>query len=233
MSLCKILAIGFLALFLTACATSTGFRIDNLPMYGQPDIPRPESLKRADEAFIAAAVSAFNGNRELASNAWAKEADRFYRAGNLDYAMRRYNQAWLLNEKNYLPYWGFGQVMMVQEKYDDAIKFYEKARSLINDEYQKPALFTDLGLSYSFKARSVTADQKARGNYFRVANQYFEESSVLDEKYPIVWEAWANSLYHEKRYAEAWSKVKKAKEVGHAVQPKFLESLSGAMPAPK
>jgi tetratricopeptide (TPR) repeat protein len=224
---------GLLAIALSGCATSNGPRIDNIPMYGQPDIPRPDFMKRGDEAFIREAVKPFNGSRELGSKAWAKEADRFFRNADLDYAMRRHNQAWLLDDKNYLSYWGFGQVMMVREQYDDAIRFYEKAKSLIDDDYQKPALYTDLGLAYSHKARGVPSNEKTREQYFDLANGHFQRSSVFNRKYPTVWEAWANSLYHERKYPEACQKVKTAKEVGQVVQPRFLERLRSAMEEPE
>lgn len=222
-----------LAILLHGCVSTGGTRIDNVPMYGQPDTVRPDFLKKADENFIKEAVAGFNGSREEASKAWAKVANDFFNEGNLDYAVRRYNQSWLLNEKNYQPYWGFGQVMIVQGNVDEAIKFYEKAKTLINDEYQKPALYTDLGLAYSFKARSFTDNLQSRNSYFELANKYFEESAELDSTYPIVWEGWANSLYHEKKFAESWEKVKKADKMGNPVHPKFRESLSKEMPEPK
>src|SRR4029450_7180882 len=75
---------------------SSGTRIDNIPMYGQPEIVRPDSLKQADEDFVAKVVAGF-GSREKASEAWYTQADEFMRQGNLDLAMRRYNQSWLLN----------------------------------------------------------------------------------------------------------------------------------------
>ena len=223
----------FAALLFLGCATIPAERrIDNIPMYGQPEIPRPEALKEADADFIEKAIAGFNGSRELASKAWAEVANDFFQKGNLDYAMRRYNQAWLLNEKNYQPYWGFGQVMMVRERFDEAIKFYERAQSLIDDKCQEPALLTDLGLAYSFKARSIFNDQDTRNKYFGIANNHFEASSNLDNTYAVVWEAWANSLYHEKKYAEAWEKVRKATEMGRPVHPMFRERLNQAMPEP-
>lgn len=225
--------IGVLVIALWGCANTGGPRVDNIPMYGQPELPRPDFMKKADEAFIRDAVKLFNGSRELASRAWAKEADRFFRNGDLDYAMRRYNQAWLLDQKNYLPYWGFGQVMMVQEKYDDAIKFYEEAKLLIDENYKKPALYTDLGIAYSFKAMRIQGADDTRKRYFDAANHYFQQSSELDRKYPVVWEAWANSLYSQQRYAEAWEKVRTAKEMGRVLQPRFLERLRSVMPEPE
>jgi len=84
---------------LSGCVSGGGTRIDNFPMYGQPGIERPEFLKKADAEFIEKAVSGI-GSREDASEVWWHEADRYMNEGNLDYAMRRYNQSWLLNPNN-------------------------------------------------------------------------------------------------------------------------------------
>lgn len=100
--------IGFFVHFisLSGCATgSSEQRIDNIAMYGQPEIARPDFLKKADEDFIKQATSGF-GSREAASKAWFAEAEKFMSQRNLDFAMRRYNQSWLLNPNNYQPYWG-------------------------------------------------------------------------------------------------------------------------------
>jgi len=116
---------------ISGCATGPAEqRIDNIPMYGQPNIPRPDVLKKADEDFIKQASSSFGGNREAASKAWFVEADKFMSQGNLDYTMRRYNQSWLLNPNSYQPYWGFGRVMLERDKMDEAIGYLEKAIKL-------------------------------------------------------------------------------------------------------
>ena len=201
-------------------------------MYGQPELQRPDLLKRADEEFIRSTTAGFRGDRSLASKVWAQEAEKFLKQGNLDYAMRRYNQAWLLDEKNYLPYWGYGQVKMIRKENHDAIQFYEQANALIDDDYQKPALLTDLGLAYSHKARSVTHDEKTRRGYFQKANQHFSTATALDKKYPIAWQAWAESLYREQQYAEAWEKVGSARTIGVNIDPAFLNVLRRAMPEP-
>ncbi|MDX1736890.1 MAG: hypothetical protein R3261_01555 [Alphaproteobacteria bacterium] len=220
------------ALFLGCATVPNDQRIDDIPMYGQPEIPRPEFAQKADEKFIKKAVRLF-GSREEASDAWAEVAEDFFFKGNDHYAMRRNNQAWLLDPENYRPYWGFAQVMMVREKYDDAILYYEKAKELIDDEYQKPALLSDAGIAHSFKARSLVDNLEERTRYFDLATQHFQESANLDESYAIVWEAWANSLYHQEKYAEAWDKVKKARSAGRAVHPKFLERLGDKFPEPQ
>jgi len=47
--------------------------------------------------------------------------------GNLDYAMRRYNQSWLLNPNNYQPYWGFGRILLQQ--IDELVALAEPLRT--------------------------------------------------------------------------------------------------------
>ena len=39
---------------------------------------------------------------------------------NLDFAMRRYNQAWLLNPSGFKPYWGIARVLMESGRPDES-----------------------------------------------------------------------------------------------------------------
>ena len=113
-------------------------RIDSIPMYGQPAIPRPDNLKKADEDFIKEAVAGL-GSREAASKAWFAQGEEYMQRRDLDYAMRRYNQSWLLNPGNYQPYWGFGRVMLERGKFEEAIQHLDKAKSLVDDQHGKAA----------------------------------------------------------------------------------------------
>lgn len=221
---------------LSGCITmpSGGTRIDNVPMYGQPEIERPEALKRADEEFIRQASAGFGG-REKASIAWWREGDKYMAQGNLDYAMRRYNQSWLLNPNGFSAYWGFGRVMLEHGRLDDSIKYLERAVQLVDDPYQKVALFADTATAYSVKADRTGADNpQERGRYFALANQYFTESTKLDPGYPNSWRSWARSLYFEGRYADAWDRVKMARSRGAPeFPPQFIRALEEKMPQPQ
>ena len=149
-------------------------------------------------------------------------------------AMKRYNQSWLLNPKNYQPYWGFGRVMAQQEKPDEAIRYLEKSLQLIDDPYQKVALLTDAAMAYSEKAFFTPVENtKERAQLFAMANHYFEESAHMDAGYPNVWHGWARSLYLEGKYADAWDKVKKAKALKADFPLKFIKSLEEKLPEPK
>src|SRR6266545_4068224 len=92
-----------------------------LPMFGQPKIARPDNLKHADEAFIRDTTLRY-GSRQAASNALATQGWAAIRAKQGDVAMQRFNQAWLLNPKNYSVFWGFGAVLSERGKLADAIE---------------------------------------------------------------------------------------------------------------
>lgn len=222
-------------LLFVGCATAPkGQRIDNIPMYGQPDIQRPDFLKKADEDFISQASGGFSGDRKAASDAWHAQAEKYMNKGDLDFAMRRYNQAWLLNPDSYKPYWGFARVMVAQGEFDEAFKYFEKAKQLINDRCQEGALLADIGVGYHHKANIIKNDQQKRTYYFALANQSFKESTDIDPTYPLSWRSWAFSLYFEGKYDEAWEKTKKAKSLDPNVMPaRFLKDLRRKMPEPK
>jgi tetratricopeptide (TPR) repeat protein len=204
-------------------------------LYGQPETERPEQLKKADEVFIKKAANVFEGNREEASIAWCEVGDEFFEKGDFYNGMRRYNQAWLLNPNNYLAYWGFGRIMLQRNEYDESLKHFETANELIDDEYQKPALLSDTGVAYSYKAQSVPIDNKIeREKLYSLANKYFYDASELDKTYTEVWRRWAYSLDREEKYLEAWEKVKKARSLGATPFPEeFLMKLNEKMPEPK
>lgn len=189
-------------------------RIDNIPMYGQPEIVRPDFMIKGDQEFINKVVSEL-GDRKKASTLWWQQGDRFANEGNLDYAMRRYNQSWLLNPDNYQPYWGFGRVMLQQQRYDESIKYFEKAKSLIDDDYQKVALLADYGSALSYAAIN-SSDNIKKNELYNKATNNFVESTNLDPTYGKAWIQWAFSLYQQENYKESKEKLSKAKALGES-----------------
>jgi tetratricopeptide (TPR) repeat protein len=215
-----------LLILLTACVSTEQTRIDNVPMYGQPEIKRADHLKKADQDFINKVVSGI-GTREEASELWWSQAENYMNQGNLDYAMRRYNQSWLLNPNNYQPYWGFARVQLEKGKVDEALKYLEKAELLIGQSSLKAALWVDMGSAYTVKGAEDHS-------YFEMANTKFAQSTELDPTYPDAWRSWAYSLYKQGKYSETWDKVTKAESLNARPFPKaFLTSLANKLPRPK
>ena len=233
MNLKNIIVSLVVSLLLSACAGS-GPHIYNIPMYGQPEIEVPERAKKANDWFIEQAVKQY-GSREKASIAWWNEAERYMNEeGNLDYAMRRYNQSWLLNPNNYQPYWGFARVAVATGKDDEAIKYFKKAKELVNDPYQESGLLTDMAIPYHNKAVNTpfenSSDRKA---YFQEANNLLEKGTLLDPKYANTWFVWAFTLYYQGDYSASWEKAKKAQELDPKSVPEdFIKKLKSKYPNP-
>src|SRR5262249_23801647 len=161
---------------LFGCASPpAGPRIDNIPMYGQPAVQRPDFARKADEDFIRDATAAV-GDRKKAGKVWADQAENYMNARNLDFAMRRYNQSWLLDPDSYRPYWGFARVLTQQSKFEEALPFMERAKKLVDDPYQKVAVLSDAGNIYALLADKNKGDPAKRAEYSALANEHYEQS---------------------------------------------------------
>jgi tetratricopeptide (TPR) repeat protein len=231
-----------LAMLLVGCTTAqqkggttaprnSGY--NNLPMFGQPGIQRPEHLKEADRWLIAYAT-AKGGSSEEASDAFISEALRYLQEKNYDLAMHRFNQAWLLNAENYYAYAGFGKVLFAQGKFGESAEHFQRAIDLSKDQPQRHAIVAELGTVYSFWAASPSQSEGMRARLFEFANERFRESTAEDSSYGEAWCQWASSLYREGNYAQSWAKVREAREQSKpAFTPKFLRELAEKMPEPK
>lgn len=230
-----------LFIFCTAVSCfSAGFSLaqqmdgEKLPMYGQPGIVRPEYLKKVDEGFVRDATLKF-GNRLAASRAIAAQGWEAVRNRNPVLAMQRFNQAWLLNPKNYQAFWGFGAVLSEQKKLAEAIEQLDTARELVDDTSQMTPLLTDVGTVHSEYAASLPKDkQLERAHHFVVANQCFADGLDRDPNFAAGWREWAISLYRQERYSEAWLRAQRAKELNaEPFPPEFIRDLQIKMPNPK
>ena len=116
---------------IVACFSAVGQEptlIDQVPMYGGMDRSQYPELKAADEKLTEDASKHF-GSREKAAAAWIEQGFRFYQQDRLDMAMRRFNQAWLLDPNNAEVYAGFAAVLHDQGKNCPAMKMMEEALS--------------------------------------------------------------------------------------------------------
>jgi tetratricopeptide (TPR) repeat protein len=221
-------------MFSDAGAAELDANPDTLPMFGQPKIARPEKLQKADEAFIRDNTLRYK-TRQAASSAFTAQGWSAVKTKQLDVAMLRFNQAWLLNGKNYAAFWGFGAVLSERGRLLEAIEQLETARELIDEPAQRSALLTDLATVYSEYAASLPAErQLERAQRFVIANSRFSESLENDPSFAPGWREWAISLYRQERYGEAWIRVKRARELrAEPFPPEFLDKLSAKMAEPK
>jgi len=114
---------------------------NELPMYGESE--KTQWQKEADEEFLATILPRFDGDREAAAEHFARTGWNFYYEGKKSAAIKRFNQAWLLNPANRNALWGFGVISRERGKLESAAGFYEMAvdigpeNSKLRKEYEQ------------------------------------------------------------------------------------------------
>ena len=227
----KIIAL-FLSLFLVGCVTvAEKERIAALPMYGQPEIPRDAYLKTEDESFIRQMTQRYQGDRRRAAAALTSEANEQLRYGDADGAMARYNRAWLLDPEFYQVYWGFGQVLAARGEFEPALRQLATARVKIDDDFQLPALLTDLATAHALAGEGRPNQQLT--DHMEQAEALFNEALAVDPDYQLVWSRWALARYRVGDYAGAWERVNEARRRGiNLFSKRFLDDLAARLPNP-
>ncbi|MCW8906925.1 MAG: hypothetical protein OQL28_06725 [Sedimenticola sp.] len=207
--------------------------IEALPMYGQPELQRPEFLVWEHNTFVSQETKRHDGDRRRASRTWVGRGMQALGFGDIDGAMRQFNRAWLLDEENYQVYWGFAQVSVLRNQYQAAAGQLDRALALVDDPFQKPALLTDRGTAASLVAVQYPLQDRHRREGFEVARHHFRLALQLDPGYLPLWEAWARACYREGAYVEAWEKIQQARQRGaRRISAEFVSALSEKLRRP-
>lgn len=205
-------------------------RIDEVPMYGGMDRSQVPELKTADEKFIAD-VSRQYGSREKASRLWVEQGFKFYRQDSLGMAMRRFNQAWLLNPNNPEVYTGFASVLFDQGKFCEATSMVEKGLAVgrFQDGYLPDAGLVLVGCAM----QGAAPDRKA--SLINRSEELFAQAMTspnVPKDYTLT--NWARAKYAQQDYRGAWAKVLELRRTsGKDASQEFLRALSAHMPEPK
>lgn len=215
-----VLALAFGAVFSDAFAQD----INLLPKYGLR--PKNEGQKEADAKFLAAIDEEYKGNRKQAAQDLASRGWQYLMQGSVKDAMRRFNQAWLLNNSNGTALWGMAAIQADGQKFDESLKLFAEAEALVGDDYN---FTTDYA-----KVLAMVGTQTKNDTLLNDAFARFERVHKKAPQHMLNLENWAIALYHAGNYAEAWKKVKlaEASPGGAEFDSKFLKALQRKMPRP-
>lgn len=157
---------------------------------------------------------------------------QYFDEGDLKTAMKRFNQAWLLDEKNADVFWGFGNVSLVKRDPKEAIEMFKKALEL---NPRHAIAMCSLASAYQLRAYNFRwLLKKEASSYLEQSDQLCEQGSQIDPREEFCYSTWAITLFLQKRYAEAWEKVSKARALGgKTLNSDILKDLSAAMPEPR
>ena len=125
------------------------YPINELPMYG--GLEKTASQKQADDIYITT-MTRGGRSREDAANVAAKVAWNIFYQGDKSTAIKRFNQAWLLDPDNQLALWGFAVTCMDRGQIEDAVRFYRMA---VESGPENPLLWHD----YEMAIKLLELDQ--------------------------------------------------------------------------
>jgi Tfp pilus assembly protein PilF len=180
---------------------SSKTRIDEVPMYGGMDRSAVPELQAGDEKFISEVTQQF-GSREDASNIWVERGYKLYMEDKLGMAMRRFNQAWLLNPKNPNVFAGFGSVLHDRGKDCEAMIMEEKALSL--NPTTNLGVYPDAGMIVSLCAvnsQSLSADEKTK--LITRSEEIYKDAIKIESNKQYVYNSWGYTYYWRKQFHEA------------------------------
>jgi len=206
-----------------------GNGIDQEPMYGGMDRQSVPELKVGDEQFVSGVAKEF-GSQEKGSEAFVEQGIRYYRQDNYTMAMKRFNQAWLLNPRNPDVFWGFSLVYHDENKNCEAKSMIDRAVDL---NLSKPIALADAGRIYTLCAVSDNAlDSTAKAQYYAKSDSFYKRASAVSPNNDYIFGSWATAHYWRGEYAQAWEKVAVQRSLGGTPPGQFINMLRQKMPEP-
>ncbi len=230
MNTTKSKAIRFVQILLTAalilCANLACADDRNLlPKYG--GLPETAIEKEINAKFISVMDEDYHGDRKKASMDMAMRGWQYLAAGDLDDAMRRFNQAWLLNKKNGTALWGMAAIQASSGKYDDSLKLFAEAEKFVGSEI-------NFSVDYA-RTVGMAGVERKDDTLLKDAFDRFERIHQKAPQHTKNLQNWAMTLFGIGKYSEAWAKVKLAEATPNKDQldPRFLAALQSRMPCPE
>ncbi|RAK67034.1 tetratricopeptide repeat protein [Hymenobacter edaphi] len=219
---------GLWALATTGLAQTRGpgVLINELPRYGGGR--KTKALLKLDQAFLADCDQRYP-SRDSAARAMLAFGWRYLHQQDYATAMKRFNQAWLLDSTNANVYRGFGVLCGVQQRYDASVYFLERSRQ---GGVQDAALLGDLGntLLRRYDQLHIPADLRRSIGYLE------EAAAAAGPQSPQAAAAYTNltlAYYRRQEYARAWEYAEKAEAIdARTLPPGLLSALQQAMPRP-
>jgi len=184
--------------------------MNELPMYGGQHAPTVDR----NPAF----------SKDAAKRGW-----KAYYQGDIDTAIKRFNQAWMFDRNNPEVYWGFGLVMgqrasqeKPKENLEESIRYLQMAAD--RDE-KNGRILGDLAFSYTLLGHFRQSNGENGKENFEKARELFPTAFKLDSKYPPIVANWSVFYFYTQDYESAQRKANEAIEMGYRFDPAYLKDL--------
>lgn len=214
-----------LAVMLLSCGTASAQNINLLPKFGPAS--KSEAYKAADQKFLATVDEHYKGDRKKASEEIATRGWQILRQGQMDEAMRRFNQSWLLNNSNGVALWGMGAIQANKPGHlEDALKLFAEAA---------PFNAGDIDFSTDYaKTMGMAGAETNNEALLMDAFSRFAQVHAQAPQHALNLQNWAITYFYIGNYAEAWKKIALAEATPRRadLDPRFIAALQSKMPRP-
>ncbi len=214
-----------LSLALSLAASGAFAQDINLqPKYGGQ--AKNDAQQAADEKFIVSIDGQYKGDRKKAAEDLATRGWQLLRQGNAPDAMRRFNQAWLLDSSNGTALWGMAAFEAGSGKLNESLTLFAEADRIVGGDI-------DFSADYA-KALGIAGAQTRNESMLKDAFTRFARVHEKAPQHTHNLQNWAITLFYVGNFAEAWKKVKLAEATPRRAEldPRFLAALQSMMPRP-
>jgi tetratricopeptide (TPR) repeat protein len=205
--------------------TANAENINLLPKYGM--IEKNEAQLQADKKFIETVSKAYNGNLEKAAEDMAIKGWGFLHKGDVDTAIKRFNQAWLLDPKNGNTIWGMAAIQgQKQDKIAEAMQLFAEAAKYKSGDID---FETDYARTIGFRAVQ-TRDKELLIDALKRHEAIYKKAP----EHTLNLQNWAITLFYIRDYASAWKIIKLAEATPrhNELDQNFITALNKVMPRP-
>jgi tetratricopeptide (TPR) repeat protein len=220
----RTLVLAFLFSSVLAIQPSTAQNMNLQPKYGV--LSKNDAQKAADAKFIASIDDYYKGDRKKGSEDVSMRGWQFLRQGNSLEAMKRFNQAWLLDNANGNAIWGMAAIQAGSGGIDESLKLFSEAEGLLGNDI-------DFSVDYA-KALGIAGAQAKNETLLKDAFARFARLYEKAPQHTLNLQNWAITSFYIGNYAEAWNAVKLAEVTPRRAEldPGFLTALQSKMPRP-
>lgn len=207
------------------CGLAFSQDISLLPKYG--NLQKSAQQKAADAEFLVEVDARYPGDRPKAAKEVAERGWQFLRQGNPENAMRRFNQAWMIDPKSVsaMPHKAAASASSDQGLLASLGLFAEAEKLAPGD--------IDLAVDY---ARTIGIAAGVVGNPTLMAEAVRRYEAIYKKapNHTLNLQNWAIADYTSGNYPMAWKRLKLAEATPQRadIDPNFVKALEAKMPRP-
>lgn len=219
-------AIFLAGLIAASCGSQQTFARDISlePKYGLAE--KNAEQRAADAKFLEGIDENYLGNHKQASQDYAVRGWRLLRQERQADAMRRFNQAWLLDNYNGNALWGMAAIEAGNGHPAKSLELFAEAEKFIGNDI-------DFAVDYAKTLGMIGAESNNEA-LLNDALSRFETLYAANPEHTLNLQNWAITLYYVGNYAAAWNKIKLAETTPRrgSIDPNFVADLQSKMPRP-